>query len=98
MEKYKFIEDISDTMAALSAIKNKKTAKMREAIDNLAVRCGANGPGEGVSVSLSNIHQVIVKLIIYLLNTRCGSREGTDSLSRLEFWLQPSTRNCVLDI
>jgi hypothetical protein len=38
-------------MAALSAVKNKKNAKLREGIEDLAVRCGSTGQGEGVSVS-----------------------------------------------
>jgi len=39
-------------MAALSAVKNKKAAKMREGIEDLAVRCGSHAQGEGVNVAL----------------------------------------------
>ena len=37
-------------MAALSAVKNKKNQKMREAIDDIAVKCGDTAEGEGVKV------------------------------------------------
>ena len=37
-------------MAALSAIKNKKNKKMREAIEDIAVKCGDTAEGEGVKV------------------------------------------------
>ena len=37
-------------MAARSVIKNKKNQKMREAIDDIAVKCGDTSEGEGVKV------------------------------------------------
>ena len=46
-------------MAALSAVKNKKAAKMREGIEDLAVRCGSKGPGAGISVGQGFIVQNI---------------------------------------
>ena len=47
-------------MAALSAVKNKKAAKMREGIEDLAVRCGSKGPGAGISVGQIDIQNISV--------------------------------------
>ena len=37
-------------MAVRSVIKNKKNQKMREAIDDIALRCGDTAEGEGIKV------------------------------------------------
>ena len=39
-------------MAVRSVIKNKKNQKMREAIDDIAVKCGDTADGEGIKVNI----------------------------------------------
>ena len=39
-------------MAALSAIRNKKNQKLREAIEDITAKCGDKASGDGVKVEL----------------------------------------------
>ena len=55
-------------MAARSVIKNKKNQKMREAIDDIAVKCGDTSEGEGVKVGSKQLEQDMIVVIVDQIN------------------------------